>query len=313
MCRSKQTVHAVLLLVLATMAHPFHGCAQTASVLITPSADTFLLMQTPSLNYGDAGALNVSGTAATNMNDDTTGLCSSLIRFPTARVAAAFDATFGSNGWTLTSAALQLNENAAPDNAIFGRGVGAFEIDWIASDDWIEGTGIPRQPTTDGAAWQDLDSILQAGSMSLGQFTNTGVSGPIMFNLAMATSLISNIMKGSDVNFYLFAKSDSVGFTFNSLNFGNTNNQPTLVLTAAARKVSPILAIQPAPSNQIALVFQTSSNWTYQLQVADTLPQGTSAVWTTISTFPSSATNGEVTFLEPATNQQRFYRLSVGP
>src|SRR5579872_5693214 len=89
--------------------------AQPASVSINPSADTFVLMENPTLNYGAAGALNVSGSAATNANGSLVGFCSSLIRFSPTNAVGTFNAAFGSNQWAIAGAVLQLNENAIPD------------------------------------------------------------------------------------------------------------------------------------------------------------------------------------------------------
>ena len=308
---SSEVAHAICPGALLLTAVTIQCHAQT-NVSTAPSADAFVLMQQPAANFGSAGALNVSGSAATNSSGNVVGLCSSLVRFPMTNALAVFNTAFGANGWSIVGAVLQLNENASPDNPIFGEGVGAFEIDWIASGSWIEGTGTPRAPTTDGVAWQDLASILQPGTVvALGQFTNTGLNGFVSFNLQLAAPLISNILAGSDINFYLSAASDSVGFTFNSRNFGNTNDQPALILTATRQNNPVSLVIAPSGPNQIAVTFAAVSNRIYELQAAGSLATNTNAAWTTVFTCPFRPTNGQVTFMESATNRQRFYRLSV--
>ena len=82
---------------------------------------------------------------------------------------------FGTNSWVVTGAVLVVTEVGAPNNQVFDPGVGTFEIRWIVSDAWMEGTGKPMTPTTDGVAYQDLSSALNpAADMWLGQFTVCG-------------------------------------------------------------------------------------------------------------------------------------------
>ncbi|HOX57678.1 MAG TPA: hypothetical protein PLC99_12390 [Verrucomicrobiota bacterium] len=52
------------------------------------------------------------------------------MRFPLSGVETSFNGSFGSNGWVVTGVALVLTEVGAPNNAIFNRGVGAFEVRW---------------------------------------------------------------------------------------------------------------------------------------------------------------------------------------
>ena len=53
----------------------------------------------------------------------------------------------------VAGATLVVNENGAPNNPVFNRGVGVFEIQWIGSNRWVEGTGTPNTPTTDGVEY----------------------------------------------------------------------------------------------------------------------------------------------------------------
>lgn len=299
----------VLVLGIATAAS-----AQTATVSVNPSTDSFVTMQNPTLNYGLAGALNVSGADATNNAGQTNGIFASLMRFPLTNALATFNTQLGDNAWTLTGVALQVNENGMPDNALFSRGIGTFEIDAVASDSWIEGTGIPRTPTTDGVAWQDLSSILAAGRMvSLGQFANSGANGMLRFNLALAPALVSPLLAGGDLNLYLQPISDTIGFTFNSHDFGNTQLQPLLTFTASKIATLPTIAVTGVASDRITLSFLTVSNQTYQLQSADSPRANSSNAWTTIASFPPSSTNGTASFADATTNRQKFYRLLVSP
>src|SRR6185369_5711756 len=111
-----------------------------------------------------------------------------------------FDDAYGPQGWVVTGVNLMLTEMASPDNNIFNRGVGAFEVRWVNSDNWIEGTGKPKVPTTDGVAWQDLQSILNLNvDASLGVFTNSGADQQIVFVLGRPDQFINDIKSGGEV------------------------------------------------------------------------------------------------------------------
>jgi hypothetical protein len=284
--------------------------AQTAVVSNVPDADAFVRSLAPTSNYGAAGALAVSGSAAVNGSGVQNGLFDSLMRFPMSNAVAAFDGALGAGNWTVTASRLIVNENASPDNAIFNRGVGAFEIYWMSSDNWIEGTGIPRAPTTDGVTWNDLPGLLNSNlDVSLGIFTNAGLDRQIAFTLGLADAFVASIQEGGEVGLHLTAASPSIGFTFNSRNFANTNAEPLLEITAsAAPRIDGI-----GFSNGVVLVnFGTVSNWTYRLQGANELASG-AGVWSDLLVVPSGSESGEVMYQDGVTNQRRFYRLSVSP
>jgi hypothetical protein len=302
-------------LVLAAAVSAQLACrGQATNVTVTPSADAFVRSLAPGNNYGAAGALSVSGSGAMNGSGQQNGLFDSLIRFPMSNVLAAVAGAFGTNGWVVTGAALSLNEVAAPNNPMFDRGVGAFEIRWIASDTWVEGTGTPNLPTTDGVAYQDLSSLLNAArDEPLGSFTNSGLDGTVSFPLPMAGGLVSNVVAGADVNLYLTAASESVGFTFNSRNFIGTNSWPVLTITAAVKPPVWITSIEGFGTNQVALRFNTASNWAYVLQGLDGLPAGSAVGWSNLLMVAAKPVDEQALFVDGVTNRQRFYRLLVTP
>jgi hypothetical protein len=284
--------------------------AQQVTVSVSPAADAFVWSLAPSNNYGAAGSLSVSGAAAVNGSEQQNGLFDSLMRFPMAGVAASLNASFGSNNWLVTAASLVLTEVAEPNNTIFNRGVGAFEVRSLASAAWSEGTGTPRMPTGDGVTYGDLGSVLNpAADVALGQFTNTATDGPVPFSLDLSGSLLSNVLAGADVNLYLTAASPSVGFTFNSRNFGATNAWPSLQVSAVPRPVAGITGIESIGSNQVAIPFNTASNWNSTLQAVDTLTSGASRGWSNLLTIPAKPFDSHAQFVDGATNRQRFYRL----
>lgn len=283
---------------------------QTATVSVTPAADAFVRSLAPASNYGAAGALSVSGSAAVNGSGQQNGLFDSLIRFPLSDIAASLNGSFGTNGWVVAGAMLVVNEVGAPNNAIFNQGVGTLEIRWSGSAAWAEGAGTPNPPTTDGVAYQDLADILNpAADVSLGRFTNSGVSGPVSFPLTLAGALVSNIVARTDLNLYLTAASASVGFTFNSRNFGTSNSWPSLEIRAVAKPLAQFTSIERLGTNQVAVRFNTVSNWTYTVQGLDGLPAGSPGTWSNLFTVSAKPFDDQIVFVDTVNDQQRLYRL----
>jgi len=213
------------------------GAASAQLTVSTNSiADAFVRSADPTHNYGGAGALSVSGTIATNASGAQQGALDSFIRFDISSSFAQFNSTFGVGDWTISSAKLLLTETATPPQAIFNRGVGQFEIRWIGNNSWIEGTGNPNTPTTNGIVYNDEPSVLNpAVDATLGTFTNGGTNGLDTFSLGTPSAFISDISTGGLVSMFLTATPNStVGFTFNSHEFGTASQRPMLQLTAVA-------------------------------------------------------------------------------
>jgi hypothetical protein len=287
------------------------AAAQSVVVTTAPDADAFVWSAAPDSNYGSAGALSVSGSSAVNGSGQQNGLFDSLMRFPTASVAATLNGVLGTASWKVTRSRLIVTEVAAPQSAIFNRGVGAFTAFLMASNSWDEGTGNPRMPTTDGVTWNELPGLVNSNlDMRLGTFTNGGVDGQIAFSLAPTAPFIAAIQQGRAVSLHLTATSPEIGFTFNSRNFTDTNTEPFLEVTAElAPKIDSIVM-----SNSFALVsFETVSNWSYRLQGAGALPDSGEGKWTDLLVVPASSPSGAAVYQDGLTNRQRFYRLSVSP
>ena len=287
------------------------AAAQTAVVSLVPDGDAFVWSLAPTSNYGSGGALSVSGSNAVNGSGVQMGLFDTLMRFPVSNAVAAFDSTLGRGSWTVTGSRLIVTEMASPDNAIFNRGAGAFQVYWMSSDNWVEGTETPKAPTTDGMTWNTLSELLNSNmDVSLGVFTNAGSDGRETFGLALTDAFVAAIRQGGEVGLHLTAANPSIGFTFNSRNFGNTNAQPFLEITAL---LTPRIEGIAFSNGFVSVSFGTVSNWTYRLQGVDTLASSGTAVWSDLLVVPSGSEAGEVIYEDGVTNLQRFYRLSVSP
>ncbi len=210
------------------------GSARAAFVTSNPDADAFVRSNAPTLNYGAAGSLSVSGINATNASGVTNGAFDTFIRFNTAAMVTSFNSAFGPNNWVIGGARMVLTEVGAPAQTIFNRGKGSFEIRWIANTNWIEGTGMPNTPTTDGICYNDEATLLNSNTdASLGTYTNAGVNFTNSFQLGLPPVFVSDLAAGGEVDFFLTAASPKIGFTFNSQNFAsNPSVRPFLIISA---------------------------------------------------------------------------------
>lgn len=207
--------------------------AETASLM--PVEDTLSRASLPNATYGTGGALHVSGVSATNESGVQQGLADSWMRFDSASAVGQFDAIYGAGNWTLESAVLSVRENATPTSTTFTRGVGDFGVAWIANDNWSQGTGASSSPGTamgNEIGWAYGQTLLSAADRDLGVFQNAGNNTRQDFSLALDADFVADLLAGGSTTLRLSAASDSIGFTFNSVNNGNANNRPNLILTA---------------------------------------------------------------------------------
>jgi hypothetical protein len=195
-------------------------------------ADTFVRSNAPTANYGSAGSLSVSGSLATNtLSGITNGIADTFIRFNTAGTVTNFNALFGTNNWAITGAKLQVTEVGSPNNNIFDQGVGAFQIYWVADDNWAEGTGTPMIPASTGINYNSEPALL-TNTVYLGKFTNTGTSVTLQFPLTLASDFTADAQVGGEVTLFLTAADPLTGFTFYARNFGTVSIRPYLEISA---------------------------------------------------------------------------------
>ena len=200
-----------------------------------PVADVFVRANDPTHNYGGAGALEVSGSSSTNIiNGAATGRMDSFLRFDVSSMVASFNSTFGTGNWEVTNAVLQLTEVANPNNAVFGSGLGGFEVRWIATNGWAEGTGTPAAPGNTGTVFNDEANLLAAGQAPLGTYSNAFANGVRRLTLGLPVDFLNSISTGGSVSFFVTATDAATGFNFNSRSFSTSSARPSLELTAIA-------------------------------------------------------------------------------
>lgn len=213
------------------------GAWAQITVTNTPVADSFVRSLQPTQNYGAAGALSISGSIATNPTSGLQeGLLDSFLQFNVSSAVTSLNSSFGAGQWTISSVTLALTASSA-NNADFNYGTGQFEVSWIGNNSWLEGTGTPNSPTTNGITYAQEPSILNSNvDESLGTFTYNGATnGQVKLTFGLPSGFLSEISTGNLLSFYMTATPGStVGFTFNSRNFTSSSAWPALDITAVA-------------------------------------------------------------------------------
>jgi hypothetical protein len=278
----------------------------------TTSADAFLATGSPDNpvgsdlagdNFGGAGTLAVSPASAGK------GAFESAIRFNFAAAVALFNSTYGTNAWSVSAISLTLASNygtngAQPNNKIFNVvSNGSFVIEWLTNDVWVEGTGNPGQPTSDGVTWDSLPE-LQSGPCEIlctNTYTPPGNNVPVTYTLPLNTNIVAEIVSGVDMSLLFYAADNQIGYLFNSHEYGR-GNEPLVNVTAM-----PIIELLSGyfTNGVFHLTGLGSPNAQYEVQANSDL---NTTNWQMLGTV--IATNGMIQFDDTtATNRQRLYRL----
>jgi hypothetical protein len=221
--------------------------AAAATATVNPIADAYVTSGMPDANFGGAGALGVSAPGLPR------GEFQTLMRFDLAAAKAGFDAAFGVGQWSIQSATLQL-VTANPNNPAFNANVaGSFAVRWMTTDTWVEGTGGPSAPTSDGVTFNTLPSFLNPADEAIGTFTFPGgTSGSNTYTLDLTNGFATDLAAGNNVSLRLLAADSSMSYLFNSRNFGTVANRPLLTVNAVA---------VPEPTSVAMLMLVISTAW----------------------------------------------------
>lgn len=194
----------------------------------------------------------------------------------------------------------------SPNNPIFNVICGGqFVIEWLADDDWLEGTGTPSSPTTDGVCYESLPDLLaqRRETLATNTYTPPGNNVPVFWPLPLTANLWNNVTNGADLNLRFYAADNQVSYLFNSYKYGR-GNQPLILVVA-----SPLLVLESGTftNNAFQLTGIGGDNGVYNVQESTNLAVNN---WVTIATVTAS-TNGAITYDDTDTLvPQRYYRLS---
>jgi len=284
------------------------------------SADAFVCTGSPGnpapggpdlrgLNFGAAGMVVIAPGSSVK------GEFQGLIKFQLTNALTLFNTAFGRGRWAITNLTLDFASNygvagVQPNNAIFNViSGGAFVIEWLANDQWAEGTGTPAIPTTDGVAYNTLPTLLATGHEPL--CTNTyvppGNNVRILWPLPPATNLLADIRAGGEVTLRLYAADDRINYLFNCSSYGR-GNEPLIHVTATALPPTLFLRAGQVTNFVVHLTGLGAANQAYRVQANSDL---TSTNWLTLGSI-NADTNGFMQYddLTAANQPQRFYRLA---
>jgi hypothetical protein len=257
-------------------------------------------------NYGAAGTLVVAPAACVK------GEFQSVVKFSLSNAPSFFDSTCGTNNWTISGISLELTSNygtagVQPNNPIFGViSGGSFVVEWLAKDDWSEGSGTPNLPTMDGVTYNSLPDLLSGGHEILctNTYTPPGNSVHLIYPLPLKANLVADAANGGDVSLLFYAADNQINYLFNSLTYGR-GNEPLIHVTATPqlRIVSGSLT-----GGVFHLTGIGSANTSYRVQANSDL---TTTNWVTLGTVTADGA-GVIQYDDTAAanHNRRFYRLS---
>lgn len=279
-------------------------------------ADAFLCTGSPSnpelqgadlsgVNFGAAGTLVVAPASSSK------GEFESVVRFDLSNDVPLFNSAYGSNHWVIGGISLELTSNDGtsgeqPNNGMFPVVTGgAFVIEWFSDNNWLEGTGTPNLPTTDGVTYDSIPELLSGADEILctNIYIPPGDNVSVIYPLPLGTNLVAAAAGGEEVSFLFYAADDQIGYLFNSYNFGR--NQPLIHVVAV-----PLLKIFSGTFTNGAFLLcgVGGDNATYQIQATSNL---STAQWQTIGTATGD-NNGFIQYTDSSqTNRmQRYYRFA---
>jgi hypothetical protein len=281
----------------------------------TTSADAFLASGSPNnpegadltgLNFGAAGMLAVAPGSSVQ------GEFQSVLRFPLSDAIVLFNATCGTNAWTITGISLELASDYGtageqPNNLLFGViNGGSFVIEWLSNDGWVEGTGTPNLPTTDGVTYDSLPTLLSGAHELLctNTYTPPGNNVHLTYPLPLNTNLVADMAKGGDVSLLFYSADDQINYLFNSHSYGR-GNEPLIHVSA-----TPLLKLLSGSFTNGLFHLTGIGGTNLQCQVQAITDLSTTN-WDTLGTVSADSTGAMQFDDATATNHaQRFYRLS---
>jgi len=311
MNRCRVIVFVIALLRLGSIAKAqvtYTGTTSADAFLATGSSNNPEGSDLTGLNFGAAGTLVVAPAASVK------GEFQSVLKFSLSNAVAMFNTNYGAGNWTITGISIALTSNygtngVQPNNAIFPMiSSGNFIIEWLSDDDWVEGTGTPNLPTTDGVTYDSLPVLLSGAHEILctNTYTPPGNNVPVTYALPLNTNLVSDVADGGDVTLLFHAADNQIGYLFNSQNYGR-GNEPLINITAALKAVQLKILSGYFTNGLFHLTGIGGTNLQYQVQASSSL---TMTNWQTIGTVTADGV-GMIQFDDiTATNSQRFYRLS---
>ena len=211
------------------------------------------------------------------------GQAKSVVQFDLSSVKTTFDGAYGAGSWGVESVTLELTA-AVPAHPMFNKppAAGAIQVQWIPSDNWIEGSGTPNSPAAAGLSWQDM-ATLTTGAENEGTLSFDGNQSTVDYALTPSSGFLSDIAAGNLTTFVLSAADTTVNALFNTRSNGVTSSRPHLIISIAVK--TPQFDIQgPAGSGSFG-------------EKVVVLPNGNIVVVDSSYSIPSGAANVGAVYL----------------
>jgi hypothetical protein len=310
MSRRRAIVFGIMLMCLGSNSKAqvtYSGTTSADAFLATGSSNNPDGSDLTGLNFGGAGTLVVAPASSAK------GEFQSVLKFNLTNAVAMFNANYGAGNWTITGVSLKLTSNygtggVQPNNAIFPViSGGQFVIEWLSTNDWVEGTGTPNLPTMDGVTYDSLPGLLasQHKILCTNTYSPPGNNVPVTYPLPLDTNLVAEVSAGGDVTLLFYAADDQIGYLFNSYSYGR-GNEPLILVTADL--MQPEILSGYFTNAGFHITGSGAANLQYQVQATANL---VTTNWQILGTATADSA-GAIQFDDTTvTNQpQRFYRLS---
>jgi hypothetical protein len=222
--RMRSTLKPAAIFAAATLSCGFFSTQTFALAAFTNNASIDAMVTTgPSgnlsgNNYGAAGALSIAAPS------QSLGEFQSVLQFDLSGATTFFNSIYGTGLWGIQSVRLQLS--ATPNNNITffnTTAAGHFNVSLMQNNSWLEGTGTPAAPKTDGITFTTLQStfINNATDQNLGTFASTAAtSGTANYGLTLASGLVSDLDSGGTLSLRLSAADATESYLVNSRTAG---------------------------------------------------------------------------------------------
>lgn len=309
MTGGRKFILSALLLGLGIMTNAqitYSGPDEADAFLATGSAGNPAGGDLTGWNFGGAGILVVASAASVK------GEFQSVLKFSFTNAVTLFNTNFGAGNWRVAAISLTLTSNygtagVQPNNAIFPVVAGGnFVIEWLADNDWDEGSGTPNQFSAAGVTYDSLAELLAGGHEILctNIYLPPGNNVPVTYALPLNTNLVASVSSGGDATFLFYAADDQIGYLFNAYNYGR-GNEPLIQITATMTIAAPRFLAGYFTDGSFHLTATGQINSSYQVQATENLA---TTNWLTIGSAMSDG-NGLIQFAETNHFAQRFYRL----
>ncbi|HUR45653.1 MAG TPA: DNRLRE domain-containing protein, partial [Candidatus Saccharimonadales bacterium] len=257
-------------------------------ITLNPDLDTCIREYNPVGAYGDSSVI-IAGTTGPNSGN---GRNRGLIHFPLSAIPPEA---------VVTGAALSLSVvRVPPIQADANFELRRVIVPWSESATWgTPGASWHAPGGMNGLDFLEENSASQLVPNSLDTYTfgpSDGLRKDVQFWLATPAS---------NFGWIIYPSQEDIDFTARQFASKESASPPVLQVTFV---VPPKITKLEVESSQVIVHFQSRAGYAYRVEYREQLGPGE---WTSFASFPSQASNGELTALDDAPRGTRFYRVVI--